>query len=75
MAGGEIPSQGYDAHEYHAEGEAEAVAAEASDPREEEIKQESLPMKTSHPLRLEMSVEDGGTAHSPDRDSALVTVV
>jgi hypothetical protein len=38
MAGGEIPSQGYDAHEYHAEGEAEAVAAEASDPREEEIK-------------------------------------
>jgi hypothetical protein len=32
-------------------------------------------MKTSHPLRLEMSVEDGGTAHSPDRDSEMVSVL
>ena len=38
MAGGEILSQGNDAHESHAEVEAQAVAAEVSDPREEEIK-------------------------------------
>jgi hypothetical protein len=38
MAGGEILSQGNDAQECHAEVEAQAVAAEVSDPREEEIK-------------------------------------
>jgi len=61
MAGGEIPSQANDVHEYHAEDEAQAVVAEVSDPREEEIKQESLEIKTSHPHQLLMNVEDGGT--------------
>jgi hypothetical protein len=38
MAGGEILSQGNYAQECHAEVETQAVAAEVSDPREEEIK-------------------------------------
>jgi hypothetical protein len=36
--GGEIPSQENDAHEYHAQGEAQALAVEVSDPIEEEVK-------------------------------------
>jgi hypothetical protein len=36
--GGEIPSQENDAHECHAQGEAQALAVEVSDPIEEEVK-------------------------------------
>ena len=64
--GGEIPSQENDAHEYHAQGEAQALAVEISDPIEEEVKQEchykeSITIKMRRPLPLLMSVEDGGT--------------
>ena len=42
MAGGEILSQESNAHEYNAQGDAQAVAEEVKDPIEEEVKQESL---------------------------------
>lgn len=38
IAGGEILSQENDVHEYHAQGDAQAVAVEVSDPIEEEVK-------------------------------------
>ena len=38
MAGGEILSQENDAHEYHAQGEAQVVAVEVTNPLEEEVK-------------------------------------